>query len=661
MKCFLFIVIIKTEDKKGWVYYMKKIIKLLILLILVGALNFTISNASTFVTYFYLEPIKVESEDIDILSYEILIDSIESKIENTIFLQNTTEKEIETELIIPLENNEYEITIKNLIIKLNDVEVEYKKNDNGEYLVKTKISSNSGKKINIQFETDNDLQNAKIIKCNFDNLKNKKVGKLKIDLKIDDKNIPLVEKIYPGHYTFNDNVISVEYYNYEVNTITKDFIVKKETFNNLLYGRETQINDKQKQIINEWYLNGKISSYNDNIIEEETRNFVVENIIDYQKIKNGVKIYEASEPLLYQIHCEISNEDDNEYGDEFGMYYMKKDLKGKKVCIDYVESEGEKELYVAKNTNKIQEPTLGVPRSTLVPETEAKILRTKGPTTSYSGKRGAKIIFVGCGIDGEDLQATDKEKIAYVNQINADMYIRIAIYDGNIQYKKDEYGYDYRIGKGMVGYYDDQSFEIAKAFALYKDSQLLTEEQYNNYGYEYKMFYSNYEQYAQNYYKDYYKDCIIKLSNEEIVNKCEIPTVMQFIGNRITEDGKYVVDFFEDGFYDTLNRGLITTNAALKTTQAKNMLESNKQKNANIKSDIENKITALQLTDNELQIREEIKQEKLKKNENNTTDNEKQLINNKDVIVFASIGIAIFICIIILIIEHKKKSKRGKM
>ena len=69
----------------------------------------------------------------------------------------------------------------------------------------------------------------------------------------------------------------------------------------------------------------------------------------------------------------------------------------------------------------------------------------------------------------------------------------------------------------------------------------------------------------------------------------------------------------------------------------------------------------MQLTDNELQIQEEIKQVELKKNENNATDTEKQLINNKDVIVFASIGIAIFICIIILIIEHKKKSKRGKM
>ena len=46
----------------------------------------------------------------------------------------------------------------------------------------------------------------------------------------------------------------------------------------------------------------------------------------------------------------------------------------------------------------------------LVKESERTILQTKGVNTGYSGKRGAKIIFVGQGIEGENLNATEQEK-----------------------------------------------------------------------------------------------------------------------------------------------------------------------------------------------------------------------------------------------------------
>ena len=228
---------------------MKKNLTILLILLIFVLINSSISFGSSSTTYLYMEAIKITDPDIEILSDEIFIDTTTSKIKNTINLKNTSDKEKELNLSFPIENNRLEISVKDLVIKLNGVKVEYVSDNEGNYQVKTKISANSGKKIDIEYYTENDLQKAKLIKCNFDNMKGKKVGKLKVDIKIDEKNIPLVEKIYPGHYTFEDNTISVEYYNYEVNAITKDIIVEKETFNNLLYGRENDIEDEDKDII----------------------------------------------------------------------------------------------------------------------------------------------------------------------------------------------------------------------------------------------------------------------------------------------------------------------------------------------------------------------------------------------------------------------------
>ena len=639
---------------------MKKILIASFVSIIFLFLNSTNSFGSSSITYLYLDAIKIEDSNIEILSNELLIDTTTSKIENAINIKNTSDKDIELNLAFPLENTELNISIKDLIINLNDVQVDYVNNNKGTYLVKTKISANSGKKINIEYYTENDLQKARIIKCNFDNLKGKKIGKLKVDVKIDDKNIPLVEKIYPGHYTFKDNTISVEYYNYEVNTITKNIIVKKETFNNLLYGRESDLADEDRNIVNTWYTNGDIKVENDYY----SYNSIVTNIINYKKIETGAKITgELSDPLLYEMTKK------NPYLSEMEQFSL--DLKGKNICIDFVETEDGKDLYVNKVVDEKYIEDYGLEIiDDLVKESERSILQTKGPGTSYEGKRGAKIIFVNQGINGESLNATEQEKISYINQINADMYIRIEIYDGTIQYKTEDSGYKHRfgIGTGMVGYYDNNNSEIAKAFALCQFDDLKSEQIYNNsYHYEYEPFYSSYEEYAKNYYKDYYKDCVIKLENKDITNKCEVPTVIQFIGNRINKDGKYVVEYFQNsGFYDSSERGLITTNATLQTSQANKMLSSNKQKNANIKAEIEDQIANLSIIDNEQKIQQTIRDEieEIKRNEElkrlkaeeerqNKEKSEQQKILIKHIMIFSSIGLGIIFCIAIIIIEHK--------
>ena len=122
-----------------------KLIGVLILAIFI-LINCNVSIGASSTTYLYLDSIKVDDSNIEILSNEILIDTVTSKIENTIYLKNTSDKEINLDLAIPLENEDLNISIKNLVIKLNDVQVEYVKGKEGYYFVKTKISANSGKR-----------------------------------------------------------------------------------------------------------------------------------------------------------------------------------------------------------------------------------------------------------------------------------------------------------------------------------------------------------------------------------------------------------------------------------------------------------------------------------------------------------------------------------
>lgn len=635
---------------------MKKIL-LTIFFVLIFFIKFNVCYSSSYVTYYYGEAIKVEKSDVEILSNEITIDLTTSKINNVVFLKNTTNEEINTSIILPLENQNFSTTINNLSIVLNGFKVDYTQNDNGEYIIKTKIPAGSGKKLEITYNTDNDLQNAKVIKYNLENFANRIVGKVKVNVVIDEKNIPLIQKIYPGHYTFENNTISVEYYNYKVNTITKEVIIQKETFNNLLYGREIDINDQERTLIQNWNDGGKnIDTSKLNLWEMSG---ICLNIINYINIKNNEKheIYEEIlNPFLYDMYIKnVKTTDDY-------------NLKGKIVCIDFVETEDDKELYMKRIVDsETVEDEDGYPHVRDIEDyfltPERKILKTD---TDCNFRFGAKIIYVGEGINGEDLNATEEEIIEYVNSINADMYIRIEIYDGKITYKDigDNYGVR-RIGNGKVGYYNKNNFEIAKAFALSKYDTIESEELYNKiYNVYYKSFYSDYSEYSKNYYNDYYKDTLIYLSNEYIANNSEIPTVVQFIANRISENGKYIVEYLSEGFYNDYGRGLATTSNALKTSQAQKLLKQNKSKNANIKTDIESRISNLEILNNEENIQKQIQLEIEENNQKNNpimqTKNNYLNLNNTEIAVFAGIGIASLICIIILIKENKKR-KKGEM
>ena len=110
----------KYSYKRGGENVKRKLL-ITFILIIFSLINSSISIGASSTTYLYLDAIKIEDPNIEILSNELLINTTTSKIENTINLKNTSDKEINLDLAFPLENEQLGISIKDLVIKLNDV------------------------------------------------------------------------------------------------------------------------------------------------------------------------------------------------------------------------------------------------------------------------------------------------------------------------------------------------------------------------------------------------------------------------------------------------------------------------------------------------------------------------------------------------------------
>lgn len=606
-------------------------------------------------TYFYGEILKLKNYNgTEILLNEVDIDVGESSVENTTIIKNSTSENISTIASIKLEDEKMGIGIKNLDISINGKSQTDIKIISGNYVFNVEIPAGEAKKIVVKYQTNSNLENAKVIKYSLQGSRWKNINAFKINVKLPEEDIPLVKNIYPQCYKFEDSTITAEYYNFNVNVLTQDVIIEKETYKDLLYGRENSFSDNEIAIIKnakDWINSGIYVDYNkyltenSNYIKDKNIKIVETEAVfkDLLKINENISTKNVIESIMeYALNRQlVTNGENNIYtssiynfsNENEWEYPLTKDyiienssnevysLKDKKICIDYVESEGDKILYVKKNVSGgLEENT----QMETVKTSEWNILRTKN-SSNWSGRpeTGEKIIHVGVGITGEKLNATEEEKIEYVNMINPDLYIRKVIYDDNAkttytyittdnsgkQIQKTEEGYI----PIMVGYYNEKQKEVAKQYITFKD-----------------------EHTPENYYNDQYYSVTTKLfSNETIKEKCLVPTIAQSVGFINQEDGKYIVEFFKFG----KSNGLGAIKEAIADNTAQNLVKINQIKNEEIKTNAENEINYAI-----------IKNDTGEENSENSQDEKKGLeLTTQNIIVLAIIGASIIICLIIII------------
>ena len=578
----------------------------------------------------------------------------ESSVENTTIIKNSTSENISTIASIKLEDEKMGIGIKNLDISINGKSQTDIKIISGNYVFNVEIPAGEAKKIVVKYQTNSNLENAKVIKYSLQGSRWKNINAFKINVKLPEEDIPLVKNIYPQCYKFEDSTITAEYYNFNVNVLTQDVIIEKETYKDLLYGRENSFSDNEIAIIKnakDWINSGIYVDYNkyltenSNYIKDKNIKIVETEAVfkDLLKINENISTKNVIESIMeYALNRQlVTNGENNIYtssiynfsNENEWEYPLTKDyiienssnevysLKDKKICIDYVESEGDKILYVKKNVSGgLEENTQMETAET----SEWNILRTKN-SSNWSGRpeTGEKIIHVGVGITGEKLNATEEEKIEYVNMINPDLYIRKVIYDDNAkttytyittdnsgkQIQKTEEGYI----PIMVGYYNEKQKEVAKQYITFKD-----------------------EHTPENYYNDQYYSVTTRLfSNETIKEKCLVPTIAQSVGFINQEDGKYIVEFFKFG----KSNGLGAIKEAIADNTAQNLVKINQIKNEEIKTNAENEINYAI-----------IKNDTGEENSENSQDEKKGFeLTTQNIIVLAIIGASIIICLIIII------------
>ena len=606
-------------------------------------------------TYFYGEILKLKNYNgTEILLNEVDIDVGESSVENTTIIKNFTSENISTIASIKLEDEKMGIGIKNLDISINGKSQTDIKIISGNYVFNVEIPAGEAKKIVVKYQTNSNLENAKVIKYSLQGSRWKNINAFKINVKLPEEDIPLVKNIYPQCYKFEDSTITAEYYNFNVNVLTQDVIIEKETYKDLLYGRENSFSDNEIAIIKnakDWINSGIYVDYNkyltenSNYIKDKNIKIVETEAVfkDLLKINENISTKNVIESIMeYALNRQlVTNGENNIYtssiynfsNENEWEYPLTKDyiienssnevysLKDKKICIDYVESEGDKILYVKKNVSGgLEENT----QMETVKTSEWNILRTKN-SSNWSGRpeTGEKIIHVGVGITGEKLNATEEEKIEYVNMINPDLYIRKVIYDDNAkttytyittdnsgkQIQKTEEGYI----PIMVGYYNEKQKEVAKQYITFKD-----------------------EHTPENYYNDQYYSVTTRLfSNETIKEKCLVPTIAQSVGFINQEDGKYIVEFFKFG----KSNGLGAIKEAIADNTAQNLVKINQIKNEEIKTNAENEINYAI-----------IKNDTGEENSENSQDEKKGFeLTTQNIIVLAIIGASIIICLIIII------------
>lgn len=653
--------------------------------VLIGIVLFTIilftnkSKASTSATYFYGEPIVIEyNNNLEIISNEIKIDTEKSKIENLFLLKNNSDKDVTSKISIKLEDSKLSTSINNLKIVVNKTEITNASKENGIYTFSVKVPKKEGKKINISYITDNQLRNAKVIKYTLDNLKGKKIKHFKIDIVLPEVDVPLVTGIYPECYKFNNNTVSVEYYNFSVNALTKDFIIEKETYKNLLYGHEVELNDLERKVLEKaesWIKNGLgdgkstyrsyLEKYQSGVIETIlTKEFNVntstirEKVIDgdddtgKSKIKAVKSIIEYSEAKLYEKEklgerLDITYVAREDYPYPLTAEYMekvKKDecpLYGLTLAVDYIKTEGNKELYVYKNTSGSIDDYISDYK--YVKTDEWDILKTKNRAMWYDldERRGLKVIHINQDITGAEIEATDEEKVEYVNMINPSLYVRVTIYDGDVIDRENSNNEEeYYPIKTPTGYYGKENLAIAKSYNINTRLNQKYDQDERNIEYEMNSIYVDYD-------------------NDIIANKCEVPNLAHNIGYREKKDGKYVVTYLSQSYHAD---GFGNVKKAANCDRAKELKQKNEKRLSAERKQVNDEISKLVIDET---IGENINENNYVKN-NETQNNGSETVKNSlsktdfkiDMIVYGTvIGGIIVLSIVIVIILIKRGKK----
>ena len=194
-------------------------------------------------------PVKVQAEsaeDLYTAEYTLTVDEALSHVEANLVLVNRGGSLLRAEVPLPVLSN----GIKAETLSLKASKEVLLSEDLRLY---PELGPDEILTLSYSYDTAASLVNATAIAADFRELVHReggRIGHFRIDLRLLERDIPLVQDIVPANYTLRDSLLSLELYDFAVSNLAPSFCLTKESWRGLLGSREYDPNEEQRRFLN---------------------------------------------------------------------------------------------------------------------------------------------------------------------------------------------------------------------------------------------------------------------------------------------------------------------------------------------------------------------------------------------------------------------------
>ena len=183
--------------------------------------------------------------DLFTADYSLIVDEALSRVGAYLVFHNSGSSEIRTSVPLPLLSNGAKRETLSLeaskeILLSEDLDLYFE------------LLPGESLTLSYDYETAASLVNATAIAADFRGLvfrEDGKIGHFRIELLLDERDIALVRDVVPGNFALQNNVVSVELWDFAVSNLISSFCLTKESWRGLLGSREYDPNEDQRKFL----------------------------------------------------------------------------------------------------------------------------------------------------------------------------------------------------------------------------------------------------------------------------------------------------------------------------------------------------------------------------------------------------------------------------
>ena len=426
-------------------------------------------------SYFRAEGITDLSQntEVSMIANTVTIDIEKEKVTNQFILQNTTNVAKSHTFSIPLGNTQTGTTVENVEIKINNTQVQPKieeRDGKVYYTIATKMAAGEYKKIQIEYNSPN-MSTAPRVEYELENFGIEKTCKnLQVKIIVPEKDVPLVTKVEPANYTFEDDTITYSYQNVNIIDLNRRFVIEKEIYEDEI-ALEKQVNgefertkvfglsreeflQKVKELVDANFHTWIRDGISLNIQNTTTTSQIIDNLLNDNKISSTYTYldgtgteqaakYEVGETYTKLFNYVILRQWIKENRQDLIAQYFHNAQENENGILDVFEGQALSLEYVRQNCELEGLTLKGLLVVVDIPNVQTEIYQevasqTTGNTISASQLQATTLANLYTQVQKENTiekivyipgnsTLSEEERAKFANSIGADIYIRLQV------------------------------------------------------------------------------------------------------------------------------------------------------------------------------------------------------------------------------------------